>query len=184
MNKTVLLGILGLAVFSAVLIPVYACFSGFASHPWTEEEQWTGRKKIMMLTEPEEAPCFGDLRRFAWGFRHSWRQRLINRWGRGIGAPKLELSEGFKERVIEIAESDGDVQSLLSEGYNVTAIKPIHVKMTVQEDGQVVAEVDRVLLILTKDKYNRAIVVIDFKAEEVMKIIIVNVTMINKTESP
>ena len=184
MNKTVLLGILGLAVLSAVIIPAYACFSGFASYPWSRAAQWTEQKDALMLAEPNDLPCPDDARGFAWRIWHNWRQRLINRWRRGIGVPKLELSEEFKQRVIEIAESDEDVQSLLSEGYNITAIKPIHAKSTVQGDGQVLIEVDRVLLVLVKDKYNRAIVLIDFEAEKVIKIVVVNVTVIDKTESP
>ncbi len=181
MKRTILLGFLGLAVLGAIIIPTYACFSGLASYPWVKAAQWSERKEMRIAMKPEEMPFFVGEQNFAWGFQHNVKRRLM-RWWRSVGFPRLELSEGFQEKVIEIAESDEDVQALLDEGYNVTAIKPVHVKMTVQEDGQVTIEVDRVLLLLTKDKYDRAIVLINFEAEKVVKIVIV--TAIDKTESP
>ena len=97
----------------------------------------------------------------------------------------MELSEEFKQKVISIAKSDEDVQNLLNSGYNVSSIMPMYMKLTVQENGQVLMEVDKVLLVLTKkDEYGRASVEIDFKAEKVTRITIINVTVIDKSASP
>ena len=98
---------------------------------------------------------------------------------RGLNRFGVELSDEFKSRVLEIAGNDEDVQSLLSSGYEVKDIRLIHVKLTVQGNGQVAMYADKVLLVLAKGDYNRAYVEIDFEAGKVIRI--VNVSIIDKT---
>jgi hypothetical protein len=173
MRKMLLLGILGLAVLSAIIISTYTAYSGLQRYGWT-----TGWAKRGV------PPCASDCQNFTRSFQYGWRWTLENRFAKRFGKAAVELSEGFEQKVMEIAESDVDVQKLLNSEYNVSSIMPVHMKLTVQENGQVIMEVDKVLLILTKDKYNRASVEIDFKAEKVTRITIINVTVIDKSASP
>lgn len=185
MNKALLLGILGLTALSVILIPVYACFSGFASYPWAETAQWTSQRKFTVLedSEDEEQPLPNDAQGFTWRFQRILRLKLANRWRRARFLSKLELSEEFKQWVIGIAKDDGDVQDLLESGYNVTCIKPVRINTVVQGDGEVAFKVEEVLLVLVKDKYDRALVEIDLESGKVTKITIINVTVIDKSAS-
>jgi hypothetical protein len=174
MRKALLLGILSLTVLSAIIISTYAVYSKFSRYGWTI--QWTERGA---------PPCSGDCQNFTRPFQHGWRWTLENKFAKGFGKATVELSEEFKQKVISIAKSDEDVQNLLNSGYNVSSIMPMYMKLTVQENGQVLMEVDKVLLVLTKkDEYGRASVEIDFKAEKVTRITIISITVIEKSTSP
>lgn len=181
-NKTIIVGILGLAVLGAIIIPVCACFS---LYPWVEAASEVEQEELPLA---EDGSWIGEAEVSERGLRPNWRLRLIKRWlmrkWRRPFRVSLELSEEFKDEVMEIAEEDEEVGGLLDEGYNVTAIKILSVKATVQGDGQILTEVEKVLLMLVKDKYNRAVAVIDFEAEEVIKVIIFNVTVISEAEAP
>jgi hypothetical protein len=91
----------------------------------------------------------------------------------------LEVSEDFKQKVLGIAESDSDVKNLLSEGYNITVIRPI-VKAFVQGDGTVTVKATGAVLLLSKDKTGWANVEVDVEAGKVTKIIIHSRTVIQK----
>jgi len=98
--------------------------------------------------------------------------------GRGCYGP-IEVSEEFKENVINIAKNDADVQNLLNEGYNVTAVKPI-IKTMVEGDGTVVTKATSAILILQKDTTGRAFVWVDLDQGKVTQIEILTRTVIEK----
>jgi len=167
----VLLAVLGLVTLGAMVASAYAMYPGY----WYRT----------VPTSANYPSCVIDANNFTWAFRRGWRWTLGDRYCRGFRGIEIELSEGFKNRVLEIANSDADVQNLLNEDYNINDIKPMHMKLTVQEDGQVTAQVDKVLITLTKEGgYNRAFVEVDLKEERVVKITIVSVTVIDKSASP
>ncbi|MEM1607335.1 MAG: hypothetical protein QXW55_04780 [Candidatus Bathyarchaeia archaeon] len=183
MRRTTLLVALGLVALSAIIISTYgalAWYNGFSRMIQIHE-----CKATQVSAEP---PCITDAQNFMWNFKRCWRWMLGNECGRwkmivkgDFRRAELELSEEFKERVLDIARRDEDVQNLLSEGYNFSCIRSVHIKSVVQENGQVTIEVNEVLLVLTKNECNRAFIEVDLKAERVIRIIIVNVTVVEKS---
>lgn len=170
-----LLVVLGLAALSAVIISAYSVLAWYGGYP--RITGWVERGSILISSKPL---CVAYEQNFTWTFRRGWRWTLGNKCCKGV---EIELSEGFREKVLKIASNDADVQNLLSEGYDVSDIKVIHMKLTVQENGQISVESDKVLIILTKGESGRAFVEIDLKAEKVTKITIVNITVIDKSAS-
>lgn len=175
MRRTMLLAVLGLAALSALIISEYSVLAWYGGYP--RITRWVERGSMPVSAEP---PCISDAQNFTWTFRRGWRWTLGNKYCRGV---EIELSEGFREKVLKIASSDTDVQRLLGEGYNVSDIKVTHMKLTVQENGQIIIESDKVMLMLTKGEGSRAFVEIDLKAEKVTKITIVNITVIDMSTS-
>jgi len=170
---------LGLAALGAIIISTYSALA------WRYTIGTVGIRRGIeqkAITPPAQS-CISNAQNITVSPRFCWRLPFSIkgfRWARGLD---VELSEGFKNRVLSIAEGDEDVQKLLNEGYNIGDIRIAHVKLVVQENGQITMEVDRVILLLVKGD-SRAFVEIDLKAEKVTRIAIVNVTLIEKsTES-
>lgn len=91
----------------------------------------------------------------------------------------LEVSEEYKEKVLNIVENDADVQKLLNEGYNITGIKPL-IKSVVNEDGTVVTKVATAVVMLKKDATGKAMVWVDLEHGKVTKIVSLTLTVIEK----
>jgi len=91
----------------------------------------------------------------------------------------IEVSEEFKENVINIAKTDTDVQNLLNEGYNITGVRPI-IKTIVEGDGTVVTKATSAILMLQKDTTGLAVVTVDVENAKVTKIVILTKTVIQK----
>lgn len=175
MKKTVALVALGLAALSAMIVSAYSVLAWYSGRSWMTG--WVERRAMPVSVESQ---CVSNAQNFTWTFRRGWKWALGNRWG--FKRIEIELSEGFKEKVLRIASSDEDAQNLLNEGYSVSDIKISHVKLVVQENGQITMEADKVMLILTKNS-SRAFVEIDLKAEKVAKITIISITVIDKSTS-
>jgi len=106
-------------------------------------------------------------------------------WGRGWrrgGGPYgfVEVSAEYNQTVINIAESDSDVQNLLAEGYSISAVRPI-IKSVVQADGSVVTKATSAVVMLEKDTTGRAAVYVDVTNGKVTKIVILTMTVIEKS---
>lgn len=114
-----------------------------------------------------ENMSFGMLTR-----QHGWKHR------RGWFGP-IEVSEEFKENVVNIAKNDTDVQNLLNEGYNITRIKPL-IKSVVDGDGTVVTKATGATLMLEKDTTGYAYVWIDLGQGKVTRMEILTRTVIEK----
>lgn len=116
---------------------------------------------------------------------------LRMRWRCGTQLPRgrvfrgfdVELSEGFREKVLNIAKADEDVQRLLNEGYNVSDIRIIGVKLIVQEDGKITMEASKALVILTDGNGGKALVEVDLKAGAVTRICVMSIRVIKKGTS-
>ena len=104
MNKTIILGILGLAVLGTIIIPVYACFSDLA-YPWVKAAHEVKQKGLVLAEDGSWMGEVGVSERGPWP---NWRLRLIKRWlmrkWHGGFRFSLELSEEFKDEVMEIAD--------------------------------------------------------------------------------
>jgi len=98
--------------------------------------------------------------------------------GRGCNG-FIEVSEEFKENVVNIAKNDSDVQDLLDDGYNITGVRPI-IKAVVEGDGSVVTKVTSAIVMLKKDATARASVWVDLEEARVTKIVILTRTVIEK----
>jgi hypothetical protein len=96
---------------------------------------------------------------------------------RGYGF--VEVSEEFEENVVSIAESDEDVQALLSDGYNITQVRPI-IRTRVEANGDVVTKATSAIVMLCKDTTGKASVWVDLEEGTVTKIVILTITVIEK----
>jgi hypothetical protein len=107
--------------------------------------------------------------------------RLGPRFGRsGFGNfGPIEVSEEFKQTVTNIAESDQDVQNLVADGYNVTAVRPI-IKTVVDAEGNVVTKATSAILLLQKDTTGHVTVLVNIEEAKVTQIVILTRTVIEK----
>ena len=104
----------------------------------------------------------------------------FGRQGSGFGNfGSIEVSEEFKQTVTNIAESDEDVQNLIADGYNVTAVRPI-IKTVVDAEGNVVTKATSAVLLLQKDTTGHASVLVNIEEAKVTQIIILTRTVIEK----
>ncbi len=103
------------------------------------------------------------------------------RFGRhGFGGfGSIEVSEEFKQTVTSIAENDTDVQNLINDGYNATAIRPI-LKTVIDAEGNVVTKATSAILTLQKDTTGYATVTVNIDGAKVTQIIILTRTVIDK----
>ncbi|MBS7630903.1 hypothetical protein KEJ47_04925 [Candidatus Bathyarchaeota archaeon] len=93
---------------------------------------------------------------------------------------RFEISAEYNETVISIAQSDEDVQNLLSDGYSISSIRPI-IKRTIEGDGSVTQKASSSIVVLTKNNFGRAAVWVDLESNKVTKIVIFTMTVIDKS---
>jgi hypothetical protein len=102
-------------------------------------------------------------------------------WQRGFGRRgffTVEVSEEFTSKVLDILKSDPDASKLLSDGYNVTAVRPI-VTLSVAGDGTVTLKATQAVVTLSKDS-SWAVVCVDVAQGKVISITAVTRTVIKK----
>ena len=92
----------------------------------------------------------------------------------------IEVSEEYAQKVNDILSDDTDVQKLLSEGYNVTSIRPL-IKSVVNADGTVTSKATIAIVKLENGTTGFATVKIDVELRKVNQIEIVTRTIIDKT---
>ena len=101
----------------------------------------------------------------------------------GCGMGSIEVSEEFKANVVSIAEQDTDVQNLLTQGYNVTGIRPL-ITSVVDGDGVVTSKASAAIVMLTsQDGMSHAAVLVDLNAGSVTRIEVVTRTVIDKSQT-
>jgi len=158
MNRSKALTLLTIVAIAAILggigLTTYAADNGEENSNGVPE-WFNGR----MMAGPCGMPCGGP---------HGW----------GCGG-FIEVGEGFEENVINIAESDEDVQGLLADGYNVTRVRPI-IKSIVEADGDVVTKATSAILMLEKNATGRASVWVSVEEGTVTRIVILTRTVIEK----
>jgi|WetSurMetagenome_2_1015567.scaffolds.fasta_scaffold11153_4 hypothetical protein len=102
----------------------------------------------------------------------------FGRSGGPMGFGQLQVSSDFTTNVTNIAKNDSDVQNLLSQGYNITSIKPI-ITTSIDGNGNVVTKATNADLTL-KGTNGRALVVVDLTQNKVTKIVTLTMTEIDK----
>lgn len=94
-------------------------------------------------------------------------------------APRLVLSQEFRNHVIEILLSDNRTAALLHKGFNVTVIKPI-VQGVVEGDGTVTLHAVKAVVLLREKSGNTraaAIAIVDLVNNKVVRLIEHSVTV-------
>jgi hypothetical protein len=107
------------------------------------------------------------------GFGHRGMERGF------VGFDAIQVSSDFTANVTNIAQSDSDVQNLLTQGYNITSIHPV-ISTTIDANGNVVTKASTADLTLLGNNGSRALVVVDLTQAKVTKIVTVAVTEIDK----
>jgi hypothetical protein len=102
-------------------------------------------------------------------------------WMRGQGCfGFVEVSEGFKENVTNIAQNDSDVQNLLNDGYNITEVRPT-IRTIVEADGTLETKATSAIVVLEKGTTSHATVWVDLQEGKVTEIVIATRTVIDKS---
>jgi len=94
----------------------------------------------------------------------------------GFGA--IQVSSDFTANVTNIVQNDSDVKTLLAQGYNITAIRPV-ISTTIDGNGNIVTSATTANVLL-RSTTGRALVVVDLTQEKVTKIVTTVTTVINK----
>jgi len=123
------------------------------------------------------ASSSNDLLGFGRGWLGGWGCGRID-GGRRFGP--IEVSQEFEQNVINIAKNDQDVQKLLNDGYNITAVRPI-IKAKVEANGDVVTKATSAIVMLQKDTTSNACAWVDLEQGKVTEIVILTRTVIEKT---
>jgi hypothetical protein len=96
----------------------------------------------------------------------------------------LNVSQAFENNVVSIAKNNTDVQNLLSEGYNITSVRPI-ITGTVEANGTVTFTATSATVTLTQSTTNqnttstgRAVVWVNIEQAKVTKIVTTTRTVI------
>jgi hypothetical protein len=106
--------------------------------------------------------------------------------GFGEFGGSLNVSQTFKDNVINVAKNDTDVQNLIANGYNVTGVRPV-ITTTVEADGTVTLKATSAIITLTQSttgqnttSTGRALVWVNVTQAKVMKIVTMTRTIIEK----
>lgn len=97
------------------------------------------------------------------------------------GRGNVEVSEEYTAAVNAILGNDSDVKNLVSQGYNVTAIKPI-IKTVIGADGTVTTKASTAV-VLMQGTSGFAKVKVDVTNQAVVEVATVTRTVIDKTSS-
>ncbi len=101
--------------------------------------------------------------------------------GRG-GFGEVEVSSEYKQKINDILNSDSDVKALLTQGYNVTGIRP-NIAASVSGDGTVTQKAKTASVTLVDGETGFARVLVDVSAAKVTRIEITTRTVIDKSTS-
>jgi hypothetical protein len=94
------------------------------------------------------------------------------------GFGQMQVSSDFTANVTSIANNDSDVQNLLSQGYNITSIRPV-ISTSIDGNGNVIAKATTADLTLQSTN-GRAFVVVGLSQAKVTKIVSLTMTEIDK----
>ena len=100
---------------------------------------------------------------------------------RGFGSEgfdAIQISSDFTANVTNIAKNDSDVQNLLSQGYNITSIRPI-ITTAIDGNGTITTKANTAELTLQSTN-GRAQVLVDLSQAKVTKIVTITRTEIDK----
>jgi len=95
---------------------------------------------------------------------------------RGFGS--IQVSSDFTQNVTNIVQNDSDVQNLLTQGYNITSIRPV-ISTVIDGNGNIVTSATTANVLL-QGTNGRALVIVDLTQAKVTKIVTTTTTVINK----
>ncbi len=95
------------------------------------------------------------------------------------GMQNLELSSAYNATINSILANDTDVQNLIAQGYNVTAINPI-IHSVIGADGTITTQATTAIITLQNGNSGFATVKVDITNSKVTQIVIITRTVINK----
>ena len=104
------------------------------------------------------------------------------RGGHGGQMGNIEVSAEYNQTVNQILSKDTDVKNLVSQGYNVTTIRPI-LSSTISGDGTVTAKATTAIVKLQNGTSGYAAVKVDITNAKVTQIVILTRTVIDKSTS-
>ena len=99
--------------------------------------------------------------------------------GFGWEGGNITVSQEYKDKVINIAQNDSDVQNLLANGYNITDVRPI-INTIVEADGTVTMKATTAIVTLCQNTTGRAFVTVNVEEGKVTEIVILTRTVIEK----
>jgi hypothetical protein len=104
--------------------------------------------------------------------------------GRGFGGPmgNIQVSAAFNQTVTNILGNDSDVTNLISQGYNVTSIRP-QIQCNIGTDGSVTTNATAAIVTMQKGTSGQATITVDITNAKVTQIVILTRTVIDKTTS-
>lgn len=94
----------------------------------------------------------------------------------------IEISSEYTATVNGILNNDTDVQNLVTQGYNVTSIRPI-IKSVIGADGTLTTKATKAMVTLQNGTSGFATVGVDISQAKVTQIVIVTRTVIDKITS-
>jgi len=102
--------------------------------------------------------------------------------GDGFGGPlgSFQVSSAYNQTISNILGNDSDVQKLISQGYNVSSIRPI-LSSTVNADGTVTTKASVAIVTMQNGTSGFATVSVDITNAKVTQIIIITKTVIDKS---
>lgn len=108
-----------------------------------------------------------------------WGRMRFDRHGCKGGFAPVEISAEYEANITNTAKNDTDVQNLLAQSYNITAIRPM-VKSVVDGNGYVTTKVTTAVVLLEKGTSGYASVLVDLEQGKVTEIVITSRTVIQK----
>jgi hypothetical protein len=100
-------------------------------------------------------------------------------FGGGLGSGAIQLSADFTANVTNIAKSDSDVQNLLTQGFNITSIRPV-ITTSIDGNGNISTKASTANVLLEGNNGSRAFVIVDLSQAKVTKIVTMMITEIDK----
>ena len=103
--------------------------------------------------------------------------------GHGHGyMENIDVSSEYTQKVNNILNKDTDVKNLITQGYNVTSIRPI-IKSTIDANGTLTSKATTAIVTLENGTSGYASINVDIEQAKVTKIVILTRTVIDKTTS-
>jgi hypothetical protein len=98
------------------------------------------------------------------------------------GMTNIEVSSEYTAKINAILNNDSDVQNLISQGYNVTAINPI-IKNIVESDGTLTTKATTAVVLLQNGTSGYTTVNVDVTNAKITQIVTITRTVIDKSST-
>jgi hypothetical protein len=96
----------------------------------------------------------------------------------GFGVQAITVNPDYITNITNIVKNDSDVSTLISQGYNITAVHPV-ISTVIDGNGNVTTKATTASVLL-QGANGRALIVVDLGQAKVTKITEFTVTVINK----